>query len=89
MTTPARQELHNLIKDRIVRAQQRDNDPERLAAAVMALVHEVTDDWEHIDISTLGEEPGSHFLDQRWLMVRVPRESQHRRLPTPDRTVAP
>ena len=89
--TPARKELRDLIAAKIdekMRSERLDDnfDGQDYAEAVLALFHDVADDWDSIDVSTLGDVPGSQTLEQRWLVARIPRESRERNL-TPDRNV--
>lgn len=102
MTTPAKQELRDLIAEN---EGKRRNGPASdgrgwyrneadqaecyaIADAVVALFHEVADEWESIDVSTMADGPGGKLLDQRWLVARIPREARHRDM-TADRTVTP
>ena len=80
MTTPAspRAELIELVNQ----ALQADSPAE----AIVALFWDVRDEWEEIDITTLGQYPGSDIMWNRYLVARIPRQGVHRR---PDRTVSP
>ena len=82
--TAAEQELRDLIRSKLTDGMT----PDQAADAVFELFHEVTDDWDAIDITGVPDLPGSRTLDQRWLATRVPRESRERYL-APDRSVSP
>ena len=73
MTTPA-EELRDLIRSKLTD----DMTADQAADTIAALFYRVEDDWESIDISTVADGPGGALLDQRWLVVRIPREARHR-----------
>lgn len=85
MTQPydARTELRALLYSKISAGTRTDESVD----AVMRLFYEVREEWDSIDISTMAEGAGTSLLDQRWIVVRIPRESV-RRFRRPQRSVA-
>jgi hypothetical protein len=55
-----------------------------LSYSLMDLFQYVEDEWNDLDITTLGEQRGSAVLQQRFLVARVVAETVERR---PNRTV--
>ena len=62
----ARNELRERIRVKLVNAE-----PGNLVEAIMSLFYEVYDDWDHIEVTTLGES-GESFIENRFLVARVP-----------------
>jgi hypothetical protein len=66
-------------------------DEEALAEAfmdaVMPLFYDVQDEWDRVDTTRMGSS-GEEWLDQRWLVARIPVQSQAYER-KPDRTVRP
>jgi hypothetical protein len=57
------------------------------AIELIGLFHTVEDDWDRIDVTTLAES-GESFIENRWLVARVPVQGVTWSRPV-DRTVAP
>ncbi|MGE5830640.1 MAG: hypothetical protein ACM30G_20070 [Micromonosporaceae bacterium] len=49
---------------------------EEIADAVMGLFYTVVDDWDQIDVTEFRDD-GRRYLDQRWLVARVPVQAQN------------
>jgi len=62
-------------------------DSESLADRVMTLFYTVEDDWERVETTTL-DESGQSFIDNRWLVARVPVQGAPWPRPV-DRTIQP
>lgn len=72
----ARAEL-SLLFASVVRDRETVNDLMRLMG------NDIRDEWDQIDISTMVDGPRTHFIDQRYIVVRIPREGRRR---APDRS---
>jgi hypothetical protein len=81
MNEPKR-ELLNLIRSKLSDGMT----PYEVVDAIARIFYEVGDDWEEIEVTTLGS-PDRELLDQRWLIARIPREAVQRTVRRPDRTV--
>lgn len=86
MTKPAKQELRDLIRAKLTDHMM---TLEQATDAVMTLFYDAADEWESIEVTTMGELPARRYLDQRWLVARVPRESVDRVQQAPNREVTP
>lgn len=73
-----RAELRYLIGSKIAAGMT----PAQVVDAIMALFHSVDDEWQELDVSSVAD-PGA-FLDQRWLVCRIPRQADLKRR-VPDR----
>jgi hypothetical protein len=82
-----RQRIAAAIPQELITTPHLAGDLTRLeiADAVMKLIYQVDDDWDRIDTTTLGQT-GESFIDQRWLVARVPVQAVHWTRPV-DRTV--
>jgi hypothetical protein len=87
VTEPKRELRERILAKLIPVLRQGPAMADAYADAVMSLFYEVADDWDRIDITTLGES-GRTFLDQRWLACRVPVQTVEYRRPV-DRRVTP
>jgi hypothetical protein len=77
-------EFRALIRSKILAGMTADE----AADAVATLAYRIEDEWQEIDVSTYADGPKRQLLDQRWLVVRIPREGRHRAIDrTADRTV--
>jgi hypothetical protein len=64
----ARDELKRRIRAKLAPAAV---DPDGLADQVMSLFYSVDDDWDQVETTTHGDS-GQTFIDNRWLVARVP-----------------
>ncbi len=67
-----RDELRELVRSKI----RDDMTPDEAADAATSIFYGIDDEWERLDVSVLRHGPDTEFLDQRWLVCRVPRESR-------------
>ena len=72
MNEPKR-ELLKLIRSKLTDGMTADD----VIQALRPMLFEVSDDWDEIDVTTL-DQAVSEVLDQRWLVVRIPREAVRR-----------
>jgi hypothetical protein len=78
----ARDELKRRIRAKLAAAAV---DPDALADRVMTLFYAVDDEWDRVETTTLGDS-GERFIDNRWLVARVPVQGVHWERPV-DRSV--
>lgn len=83
MTTPAKQELRDLIRSKLTDHMM---TIEQATDAVMSLFWDAADDWQNIDITRFGDQ-GTRVMEQRWPVARIPRESKQR-LTVPERSAS-
>lgn len=83
----ARHELSERIKAKLVQRGASGSDVDRWAAAVMELVHAVEDEWDRLDVTPMSYA-GEQWIDQRYLVVRIPAAGVHISRPL-NRTVDP
>jgi hypothetical protein len=67
----ARDELKRRIVARLAPILDSPMVADDCAAAVMELFYDVRDDWDRIDVTTLGQS-GESFIENRFLVARVP-----------------
>ncbi len=67
----ARDELRALVKSRL----RPGMTPDEAAEAVARMFYSVEDDRDRFDVSVMQHGPDTELLDQRWLVCRLPRES--------------
>jgi len=85
----ARDELRRRIADVLttIGSELVTATPDLIAERVMTLFYSVEDDWDRIEVTTLGES-GESFIDNRFLVARVPVQGVAWSRPV-DRTVRP
>lgn len=69
-----RQELAALIASKI----RPGMSPQEAAEAVIALTFGIEETWEAMDVTTLADLPDRAYIDERWIIVRIPREGVRR-----------
>lgn len=57
------------------------------ADALMELFYEIDEEWQRIEVTTVGES-GESFLDQRWITTRIPVGDAVPYTRTPNRSVS-
>lgn len=62
--------VRNELRERI-RAAVTSAEPDNAVDAIMALFYDVDEEWHRIDVTALSD-PGQSFLDQRWIIARIP-----------------